>query len=380
MWNPGDEVIYHGVRRLMDAAAGRNVPLLWNRNPAVKPLCQGYDNSFDTGRHDLDIVELCISAGGPEWLGPRVMELYEAALKRELSFLHIGIGLGEFEVKMTPLEKQIFRERSKLVTCRDQRTFDILQGLVPEERLHLRPCPSLFSFMDRYEVKQKESVEIVGINYQSASMAYNNVGNEAFRKCMKIYVAIASKYEVRVICNYVDDYNEAVKVFDPSIVRFSADLIDFVEFFREVDTVIGTRIHGCMGAIACGTPGFLLDSEKDARRRGVREVMEVLDAAPEKPSELLDLLGACCPRELSERNRVYQEMQFREMLELIPKDLTKSPARKLNPLLCKDDADALRVISQLRSTRRSRRFSESMVARFSQLGAVVERIERRLSK
>lgn len=328
MWNPGDEVIYLGVKHLLEARFGRITPVLWNRNPGVKPMRGGYDNSFDGRRHSLEVFDYFVSAGGPEWLGPRVSDIYSCLLSTELRCLHLGIGLGKADLTWDTDSRRIFEERSDLVTCRDRTTFEALQGVVPQDSLHLLPCPSLFAFLDDPKPRTSRKVRKVGLNFQGAGMRFNNVRSETLRRCLAAFTELAKAFEVTVICNYVNDFDEAVRIFDPSIVRFSADIRDYPAFFDEVDVVVGTRIHGCMGGISSGTPGFLLDSDQDLRRKGVREVVEVLDEAPIDGPALVEILGGIDPAELSERNRSYAgkvKGEYLELLGKIPDPVGKRP-------------------------------------------------------
>ena len=370
MWNPGDEVIYLGVKHLLNQRFGRFTSVLWNRHPGIKPMRGNYDNSFDGSRHSITPFDYYVSAGGPEWLGPRVSEVYSCLLKAETSCIHLGIGTGKADVKLDKDAYSVFSKSSSLVTCRDQTTFNSLEGIVAADKLHLLPCPSLFSFIDRFKARETNVVKKVGLNYQGAKMLFNNVGDEAYRRCMQAYEKVSKEFEFTVICNYVDDYNEAVQIFDPSLVRFSADISDFYEFFDEVDVVLGTRIHGCMGAISSGTPGYILDSEKDLRRRGVREVMEILDPAPMNGDELVALLKKTNPAELSKRNFAYAEKikaKYLELLETCPRASVIS-----------DSAFSCNVSVGLADTARGKYMGEHASRAVEKAELLVEKVRRRL--
>lgn len=380
MWNPGDEVIYRGVRNVVTEILGPHSSILWNRNPGVKPFNQGFDNSLDPCRHLLKNIRLLVSAGGPEWLGPRVAGVYRRVVAEKLDCVHMGIGLGAHQISMTPLELEVLGERSRFVSCRDTRTYDVLKDIVPDDRLSVLPCPSLFSYIHDYKIHESESVKKVGINFQSSKMKFNNVSGSAFESCLRTYLEICKKYETTIICNYIDDYAEAVQIFDPESVRFSADSEDFLHFFREVDLVIGTRIHGCMGAIASGTPAMIMDSENDARRRGVREVMEVLPAAPSNDSELYELIDEFSPRKVSEKNREYQLGQFKVLVDSLNSKLPDLPeilATYATPSSCAVDWEDAVGRMESGSVLPSRGLSEKLVGGATRIAQLIEKVERR---
>ena len=76
-WNPGDEIILHGVLNLMKATVGEFNPIIWNRHPSINPNNMNLDNSFSVLRHDLSAIDYVVIAGSPEWLGGRLHALYK---------------------------------------------------------------------------------------------------------------------------------------------------------------------------------------------------------------------------------------------------------------------------------------------------------------
>jgi len=112
-WNPGDEFILFGVRHILDEMKISYNPIIYNRNPSVRPtvdqarrqsgvnspslLGDGenktsindrlqepfFDNSMKP-EVDYSFIDWIIFAGTPEWGTSRLSDLYRAIFRHKL--------------------------------------------------------------------------------------------------------------------------------------------------------------------------------------------------------------------------------------------------------------------------------------------------------
>jgi len=168
-WNPGDEFILFGVRRIFDAIGLDYTPVIYNRNPDVRPSFQDqhlfktskvpndfykysmsrfleanvkfgfFDNSVkpDTNCSFADFVVL---AGTPEWCNGRVSDLYSHIVQYNLPVMLLGVG-GGYKPHNPAYEKVL--KQAKTFIVRDKQTLnDVRAAGMEAEQL---PCPALLS-------------------------------------------------------------------------------------------------------------------------------------------------------------------------------------------------------------------------------------------
>ncbi len=273
-WNPGDEIILRGVRHLIEKIAPGHNPVIWNRNPSIRPGNTSLDNSFDSLRHSLQSMDYVVFAGSPEWTGCRNIPLFQDLLKNDTRCSFIGIGSAFSGQLLDQATVSVMQTKTDCIISRDQTTSDILQGWgIPCSVL---PCPSIFSNAKR---KPRTATGKIGLNFQGTRTPWQRIDPVTGKRCFDIFQMLMSEFDCTVICNYIDELDEATSLFPRDRIRYSYDSSEYLDFFQEVDVVIGTRLHSCLGAIACGTPAILLGTENDLRLRGASEIVPVLATA-----------------------------------------------------------------------------------------------------
>src|SRR5688572_5414453 len=104
-WNPGDEFILHGIRRLFTQLNIEYNPVIYNRHPSITPrkrflrhrwskheFYPHYDNSFilDQG----EVIDYVVFAGTPEWYGGKRMDaLHKFIADNKIRCAFIGVGV-----------------------------------------------------------------------------------------------------------------------------------------------------------------------------------------------------------------------------------------------------------------------------------------------
>jgi hypothetical protein len=110
-------------------------------------------------------------------------------------------------------------------------------------------------------------------------------------------------------------------LFPREWLRYSPDQADFQEFYAEMDVVIGTRVHGCMGGLSNGLPAWLVNHSKNLRRKGVLEQMPPLrELTNESPAQVAEIIHQTSIGEAQENIRCFKQTtleKYGPVLDLI---------------------------------------------------------------
>lgn len=304
-WNPGDEIILRGVINLMQSLGLKFNPILWNRHPSIRPGNCGLDNSFDTQRHNICAIDYVVFAGSPQWSGSRVRPLLQNIGQSEGRCSFVGIGTPSGGIYVDKLTRNVLNRNTDLVICRDALAYDAIKTRCPNLAVYNLPCPSIFHSA-RSTVKNR--LDTIGCIYQSNRTKWHSVSALTKQRMRALFGLLAEQFEITIICHYIDDVDEASKIYPPDRVRYSYDAADYDSFYNEVDFVVGARVHGCLGAMGSGTPAMLVATEDDERRRATGDNIPLLlkgDLA--SPELILEQIKSCDIAELSREIAVWRD-------------------------------------------------------------------------
>lgn len=283
-WNVGDEFILFGTINLLKEMYGDFNPIIFNRSPQartgsrltsplvlkknvskfnklpskVRGVLKSYltvgfsDNSmkYDT---DPSIADMIVFAGSPEWYGYRVKQLYKIIVEKDIPCIFIGIGSGEPITidSFDELHKEVFK-RAKLITTRDTNTYNALKQFGAQ----LVQCPAVLSSTD---VRTVDKVNKIGLIYSTDNTVHGNkVSKEAHDYLVKLFNSIRKKYDVGIVCHYIDEIEEAKKEFPDVDIYYSFDAKDYFELYNNFDMVVGCRVHGMGICSSMGIPGVMI--------------------------------------------------------------------------------------------------------------------------
>jgi hypothetical protein len=232
-WNPGDELILKGVRNLLPS----HVFLMFNRHPHINFNNRNGDNSYYFGMGN-EIIDHIVFAGSPEYYTEPNRDMYKLIISNKTPFSYIGVG-------GPPLSRTVPFEKAKVKIVRDSAA-----SAIPGSTL--LPCPSMFAYKntDITPVTQKKKIAFCyqsGLSYIcSPGQSINNLSTE-----------FINEFEPIVVCHSYVDYVDAVRKQFKNVF-YSAEFSDFEEVYKNVDMIVGTRIHGCGWGTSFGIPGILL--------------------------------------------------------------------------------------------------------------------------
>ncbi|WP_404310497.1 polysaccharide pyruvyl transferase family protein [Neorhodopirellula lusitana] len=319
-WNPGDEFILAGSRRIVSAAFGQpKVEAIYNKSPQVKSLLDRYNplrrrsigklsgvfdsvvklTEFDNSHswfHDLDFYDAVVFAGSPAWFGGRVADLYRQLTSFRGKVLYLGIGTPNKKIQFSQAEKSVLQ--SAQVSVRNP---ELVQSLAAfDVRASYRPCPALFAAANQKTVESLNSLAMVytcdrGQRYQAVSTAHYQKQNAIFRQLLDSSIAPHQF----IVCNYIDELERAQADFPGVEIRYSFDAMGYEAILHEADLVVSSRVHGCGLASSIGVPnlhlghdsrsstvsGFL--SERAEDRDVIKSIQDLLPRLSEISKELI---------------------------------------------------------------------------------------------
>lgn len=316
-FNPGDEIIYMGVRNCVEKIIGITTPIYWNRHPSISPGNQGFDNSFSPSRDKDFLPSYMVFSGSPSWYGSGVWDLNQWLLDTGTRCSFVGIGTSELNPKVDKSAKRVMNELADVILCRDAHTADIISKFVDDKsKIHVLPCPSIMSSKSPFE---RTSKKIIGLNYQGNDMKWQETGVN-LDDCFKELVAeLRNKnYDVRIFAHFMQDLVEAEKVFGRSEpIYFSSKPTDLQDWFEEVDVMVGPRLHGCLGCMATGGVGLLSHTDISVRRQGALDVMKVLLGSSSFAGDILKVISDIDVATESKKIITYREEVFHMYKEIL---------------------------------------------------------------
>lgn len=285
-WNPGDEFILAGVRRILDELGVSYNPVIYNRHPDIRSqrpqlfkrskvpydfhlhdetfLLEAnlkfgfFDNSLKPDT-DCAFADWVILAGTPEWCNGRMWDLYCSILRHNIPVMILGVG-GNFD-----LYDEGFRDvvkKAKAFTVRDQTTQEVLKASDLQARL--LPCPALLSAPPA-KTRQVEEVRRIGLIYQATrdeTVIWNGFSEEAFVYMRELYRRLMARYEkdyaFEFVCHYIDEMPLAKRDYPGMEILYSYEPADYFDIYSRYDFVIGPRVHGIGASASLGIPGVAL--------------------------------------------------------------------------------------------------------------------------
>jgi hypothetical protein len=260
-WNPGDEFILQGIRRILGNIGAEYNNVIYNRHPSITPrrttlrhrwssphLVPHFDNSFILDQPGT--IDYVIFAGTPEWYGGKRMDdLHQYIAENNVRCAFLGVGVPKAPVFSDTL-KHILKNLTDVVIARDPNCYEAVKQF---GNAHFLPCPALFSAPGN---QHRTKLNNLGIVIQDTATTNHSIPGELSGKLEAEFKKLESLYKVTYIAHYIDDLKYAVREKKP--VLYSAFSEDFHSIFNKFDFVISTRVHGCGMASSLGIPNILI--------------------------------------------------------------------------------------------------------------------------
>lgn len=311
-WNPGDEFILRGSRRILKECGVReDVSTIYNKSPQTTSLLESwnfwkkpyytslassidfafnithYDNSFKR-TNDINFYDMVVFAGSPAWYGGRLKPLYKKLKEFKGKILFLGIGTTNKPLKLTEDEQTILRRAT--VFCRNENLVVNL-GKMDIEANYL-PCPALLS--SPIERDTVDGINHVGLGFNTTNThRYQRMSNEKFDLQTRLFETLNNRYDCRVVCHYVDELEHAAALYGAENVRSVFDAVDYPELYSQFDFVISSRVHGCGVSSSAGVPNAAIthdargDTVNGFLSEQVRSEAELLAVVDQSKADLV---------------------------------------------------------------------------------------------
>lgn len=272
-WNPGDEFILRGARRVMkECGVKEDVTSIYNKSPQTTSLFESwnfwkqqyftslassvdfalnithYDNSFKR-QNDINFYDMVVFAGSPAWYGGRLKPLYKKLTDFKGQILFLGIGTPNKPLNLSPNEQAILRRAT--VFCRNQNLVENLGKLnIPARYL---PCPALLS--SPFEREAVDGITKVGLGFNTTKThRYHRMSEQKFDLQSRLFDMLNKRFDCSVVCHYTDELEEAARIYGAEKVKFVFDAVDYPDLYSQFDFVISSRVHGCGVSSSVGVP------------------------------------------------------------------------------------------------------------------------------
>lgn len=291
-WNPGDDFILFGLRRLIEQVIGPFNALVYNRHPDLHagrrlagrkgrfntpagnfvfdigellgPHVGRYDNSWrpDQGLDHLDAV---IFAGTPEWAGIMLEPLTASLATHAVPVAYLGLGGVEEHIGRSaanlPAADQSVLARAGLITVRDQLAERLLAPFGPV-RL---PCPALFAVP---HARPRSTLRRIALCTQRPE-GPQPVPPAIFEYTRSLFECLAAAFDCALVAHYANEVPFLQAQFGRRLpVLYAYDPADYIDLYDGFDLTVTTRVHGAGLCASLGVPSVII---RHSARSGTAE-------------------------------------------------------------------------------------------------------------
>lgn len=261
-WNPGDEFILFGVRRLLDQLEIKYNPIIYNRHPSITPQkftrarrwsrsqsVPHLDNSFSLDEDGL--IDYVVFAGSPEWFGgPRINPVLEYILRNQIRCAILGGGVHRRH-KFSENLNRVARNHADIITARDPLCYELIAEF---PNAYYRPCPALFSAPSP---RPRAELNKIAVVIQASKTIHHAIEDQSLAQhYLEQFARLEKSYEVTYIAHYIDDFKMGRAMGKE--VLYSGYAEDYPPMFDRFDLVVSSRVHGCGLASSLGIPNVLI--------------------------------------------------------------------------------------------------------------------------
>ena len=271
-WNPGDEFIMRGCRRLFASLDPQPINwLLWNRNPDL--FVDGWKNSLmrpdfmTNAQRDpcLDLVDVVLLAGTPEWFGKPLDRVYRELLRHpEVPLVILGAGSGGPELKLAPHELEVLGRHNTLITTRSTALAEEINRQLGTTKAQAVPCPAFLCSPIEADLTGRPAC--TGVIAQSSAVINQAVSEEMYQELVAATTAWSQRpgQTTEVISLYTDEFMRLSRerALKGCAMVYSYEPLDYLErMHMRYNFVLSTRLHGALAAMSCGVPAILLNKD-----------------------------------------------------------------------------------------------------------------------
>lgn len=338
-WNPGDEFILFGVRRLLESVLGPSINyILWNRNPDLF-VDRWRDSYFRPSlltnsaiEPTLDVIDLVVLAGTPEWFGRPVERIFRELLRYpDVPLLALGVGGTGPGFVFAPHEREVFLRENALIVCRNPMLAEEVDEQIGPDKALLMPCPALFSSPARTPrpVESFERTRPV-ITVQGDCVENQSAPTEFVDQLVRVMDETPDEAGTCYVAHYIDEFLRFSRLNQDADIFYSYEPLDYIRFFREdMRALLASRLHGAIASLSCGTPASLVNFGSARLNDASKPFGDLLPNL--KFDDALDWLRSLTPEQCAERSEAvlsFKQSTFERYLEILTPFIDRFVARE----------------------------------------------------
>jgi hypothetical protein len=141
-WNPGDDFIRMGVKRLLGLEHNY---IVWNRNPDVMSLGGKARSNSAWNNIDVSLLDAVVFAGTPQWYGASVAGLVDGLLRHpQLPAYFIGVGMSRPASPLGHDMIRVLQRHTSFITTRGEQLTRHINKALGATKAVTRICPAAF--------------------------------------------------------------------------------------------------------------------------------------------------------------------------------------------------------------------------------------------
>jgi hypothetical protein len=284
--NPGNYFYWDSVYRWVSAAGVEVVP-----DCLLTAAQLGNQRYYDQINDEFDIYVLTLTNSFRADFTKGLLRWAEMVNKLKIPVVGVGGGVqlgwddglepGDAVDRGTKKLVSAILDRSAKISVRGEVTGAYLKRLgFGDEHVTVTGCPSLYLYGPDYEVKPKGPLTTnskVGITIAVRDYGFAPFANRAFEQYPNIMYIGQTSGDLATFVWGQDRLVDAkpdipVHLDHPYMregkARMFLDARTWVDFLREYDYMLGTRIHGNVAALVGGTPATLISMDKRTHELG----------------------------------------------------------------------------------------------------------------
>jgi hypothetical protein len=204
----------------------------------------------------LDLVDLVVLAGTPEWTGAPVERVYRELLRfPKIPLLAVGVGSGSADLELSALEREVLSRENTLLTVRNRELGDCINAQLGVPKAHVLPCPAIFS-ADEAMPPPREPLDKVGVILQSSSVVNQSISEDLVQSIVQAVRVGSGDFDI--VCFYPDEFLRFSRMGFRSKCVYSFDSAEYYSIFKRYRTILSTRLHGAIAALSVGVPAAIL--------------------------------------------------------------------------------------------------------------------------
>ncbi|QLH41545.1 MAG: polysaccharide pyruvyl transferase family protein [Coxiellaceae bacterium] len=251
-----------GVQNLLTKLLPANTNwLLWNRNPDL--FINRWENAHQHPERltnslrepCLDVIDLVIFAGTPEWTGQSVRRIYEELLRYpHVPVLMLGVGSGAANIDLSPIEIEVISRDNVTIITRAAELANAINALIEKPKAIAMPCPALFcNATETFPGNNNK----IGFILQSSSVINQSISETSVQTILQFLGNYAEK-SVDVVCFYIDEFMRFIRSLSNKSVIYDLNAAVYLKRLQQYSVVLSTRLHGAIASLSCGVPTILV--------------------------------------------------------------------------------------------------------------------------